>query len=183
MVIVADKEGRKIFPSIITYLDNEGSFFILSWKSNLFRLHPLYYPFFMRRNFIGRNLEDDELKEYAAAHSFKVVPINSSISNHSRVGFEIPTLPHKKIVSPEQVGADVLRHLLKVTADFLGHNQVNKAVIAVPAKFDANQVCSLCCMVLIVDLLFHFVQCPMFNVEKGNWRSILTSRFEGGPRH
>jgi molecular chaperone DnaK (HSP70) len=33
----------------------------------------------------------------------------------------------------------VLKFLLGITADFLGHNQVNKAVIAVPAKFDANQ--------------------------------------------
>jgi molecular chaperone DnaK (HSP70) len=33
----------------------------------------------------------------------------------------------------------VLRFLLSVTADFLGHDQVNKAVIAVPAKFSALQ--------------------------------------------
>jgi molecular chaperone DnaK (HSP70) len=91
------------------------------------------------KRFIGRSLEEKQVQEYASDHSFKVVSINESVSNHSRVGFEIPSLPHTRIISPEQVGSDVLRHLLKVTSDFLGHNQVSKAVIAVPAKFDANQ--------------------------------------------
>lgn len=94
------------------------------------------------KRFIGRSLDDEQVQEYAAAHSYKVVPVDGSVSNHSQVGFEIPgsaTAP-VRVVSPEQVGSDVLRHLLKVTADFLGHSQVNKAVIAVPAKFDANQV-------------------------------------------
>lgn len=94
------------------------------------------------KRFIGRSLEDEQVQEYASAHSYKVVPVDGSVSNHSKVGFEIPgsaTIP-SRVVSPEQVGSDVLKHLLKVTADFLGHSQVNKAVIAVPAKFDANQV-------------------------------------------
>lgn len=45
----------------------------------------------------------------------------------------------RRVVSPEQVGTEVLRFLLKVTADFLGHSQVNKAVVAVPAKFNSEQ--------------------------------------------
>ena len=43
------------------------------------------------------------------------------------------------MITPEQVGTQVLKFLLRVTAEYLGHDQVNKAVIAVPAKFDANQ--------------------------------------------
>ena len=33
----------------------------------------------------------------------------------------------------------MLRHLLDVTAAFLGHSQVTKAIIAVPAKFTPLQ--------------------------------------------
>ena len=43
------------------------------------------------------------------------------------------------MITPEEVGTEVLKYLLDVTAKFLGHKQVNKAVVAVPAKFDANQ--------------------------------------------
>jgi hypothetical protein len=30
------------------------------------------------------------------------------------------------VVTPEEVGATVLKHLLQLTADFLGHNQVRR---------------------------------------------------------
>lgn len=33
----------------------------------------------------------------------------------------------------------MLKFLLEVTAEFLGHDRVNKAVIAVPAKFNSVQ--------------------------------------------
>lgn len=42
-------------------------------------------------------------------------------------------------VAPEAVGTQVLKHLLEITASFLGHRQVRNAVIAVPAKFDSVQ--------------------------------------------
>ncbi len=68
-----------------------------------------------------------------------IVQFNCSIKN--QVGFELPSVHNdsSSIISPEEVGTSVLKHLLKLTADFLGHNQVNKAVIAVPAKFNSNQ--------------------------------------------
>lgn len=37
------------------------------------------------------------------------------------------------------VGSHVLGELLQRAAVYLGHSQVSKAVIAVPAKFDARQ--------------------------------------------
>lgn len=46
---------------------------------------------------------------------------------------------HPSAVSPQDVGSRVVGDLLRRTADYLGHTQVSKAVIAVPAKFDARQ--------------------------------------------
>lgn len=59
------------------------------------------------------------------------------ISNYSAIGFNVTN--RRKIVTPEEVGSYVLKGLLKVTSLFLGHNQVKKAVIAVPAKFNEQQ--------------------------------------------
>jgi hypothetical protein len=99
------------------------------------------------------SLDDELVKLYADEHPFQVVP--SNLSNFSRVssdfvdlaisllfekvGFELETNGKMTVVTPEQIGTEVLKFLLKVTSDFLGHNQVNKAVIAVPAKFNSEQ--------------------------------------------
>lgn len=55
------------------------------------------------------------------------------------MGFQLSASGHGGVVTPEQVGTEVLKHLLALTRDYLGHSQVNKAVIAVPAKFTAIQ--------------------------------------------
>lgn len=46
---------------------------------------------------------------------------------------------HPPAVSPQAVGSYVLGDLLHRAAAYLGHTQVSKAIIAVPAKFDARQ--------------------------------------------
>eukprot|EP01034_Spumella_vulgaris_P032094 gene32094-39640_t len=83
------------------------------------------------------SLKDENVQLYANQHSFNVV--ESTLSNFSQVGFQISATGHNPVITPEQVGTQVLRYLLSVTADFLGHDQVNKAVIAVPAKFSPLQ--------------------------------------------
>ena len=55
------------------------------------------------------------------------------------MAFQINATGHRPIVTPEEVGTQVLKFLLRITGLYLKHNQVNKAVIAVPAKFDSNQ--------------------------------------------
>jgi hypothetical protein len=42
-------------------------------------------------------------------------------------------------LSPQQVGGYVVNFLMELSRDFLGHDNVKSAVLAVPAKFDAHQ--------------------------------------------
>eukprot|EP01038_Epipyxis_sp_PR26KG_P014585 gene14585-19587_t len=136
VIIIEDKQGRRIFPSVVSFMDNGE---ILAAYEALPQLskYPLNTIYNAKR-FIGRSLEDESVKQYANDHSFKVV--ESNLSNFSKVGFQINATGHdSNIITPEQVGTQVLKFLLKITSDYLGHKQVNKAVIAVPAKFDANQ--------------------------------------------
>eukprot|EP01033_Poteriospumella_lacustris_P003115 gene3116-2288_t len=113
VVIVPDKEGRRIFPSIVTYLDNGDILTAYEAMAQLSQ-QPLRTIYNAKR-FIGRSLEDEQVQAYASAHSYKVVPVDGSVSNHSKVGFEIPgsATMAPRVVSPEQVGSDVLKHLLK----------------------------------------------------------------------
>ena len=42
-----------------------------------------------------------------------------------QVGFQLSSTGHEpSVVTPEQVGTQVLKYLLQITADFLGHDQV-----------------------------------------------------------
>lgn len=135
IVIVEDKFGHKIFPSVVSYMDSGhilAAYDALPQLS-LNSMNTIYNA----KRFIGRNLDEVEVQNYANEHSFDVV--RSNLSNFSKVGFQINATEHQPIVTPEQVGTQVLKFLLGITADFLGHKQVNKAVIAVPAKFDSNQ--------------------------------------------
>jgi molecular chaperone DnaK (HSP70) len=81
------------------------------------------------KRFIGRRVGEPETDTYAASHPFSVIPIGPDVSNHSAAGFDV--IPGGRglqvpsaVVPPEAVGADVLRHLLDVTAKFLGHDRV-----------------------------------------------------------
>jgi molecular chaperone DnaK (HSP70) len=134
VIIIPDEAGHLIFPSIVHYKDDGGILVAYEARQKL-SCDPLRTIYNAKR-FIGRGLDDDQVKLYANEHPFTILPINSTVSNFSQVGFELPT---GRLISPEQVGCDVLGHLLKVASRYLRHKQVNKAVIAVPAKFNAEQ--------------------------------------------
>jgi len=97
----------------------------------------------------------DSVKELSHEVEFDV------IQNNTDVAFRVPfhthgnnvndgrqssssTSPttHTQTVSiaPHQVGSYVVNHLMKMTRDFLGHDNVRSAVIAVPAKFNQAQI-------------------------------------------
>jgi molecular chaperone DnaK (HSP70) len=137
--IVTDKAGNKIFPSVIGYMPNGK---VVAAYDAVRRLsNDPENTIFNSKRFIGRSLDEEKVSMYASNHPFKVVKVNSTITPFGEIGFELSSLAsgHPHIISPESVGTKVLEFLKTVTAEYLGHNQVNKAIIAVPAKFNAEQ--------------------------------------------
>ena len=143
VVIVTDKDGRRLFPSVVSYDSTADKTYACYDAMKYLQLDPINTIYNAKR-FIGRSLDDEVVSSYADNHQYRVVK-SVNITEFSEIGFEIQTpyekdpLNKTKAVSPEDVGSEVLKYLLKVTATFLGHNQVNKAVIAVPAKFSLQQ--------------------------------------------
>jgi molecular chaperone DnaK (HSP70) len=133
VLIIEDKEGHRIFPSVVSYQDN-GDITAVAYAALPYLSIRPENTIFNAKRFLGGNLNDSSTQSYASAHPYKVV--ESNLSKHSKVGFE---LSDDKIVTPENVGTEVLKYLLSITATFMGHKQVNKAVIAVPAKFTSEQ--------------------------------------------
>jgi len=137
IIIIEDKQGHRIFPSIVSYRENGD--IAVGYDAYSYLSKDPQNTIYNAKRFIGRSLEEEQVRNYANDHPFNVVE-STTTSNYSKVGFEIK-LPNKEavVVSPEQIGTEVLKFLLKITGEYLGHNQVNKAVIAVPAKFDSQQ--------------------------------------------
>ena len=51
--------------------------------------------------------------------------LSHSILYHSQVAFQLSSSGHvPALVTPEQVGTQVLKYLLDITAEYLGHDQV-----------------------------------------------------------
>ena len=80
------------------------------------------------------SFEDDVTQVQSSQHPFTIVP--NLTESTSGVWFG---LAGEMAVSPEAVGAHILRHLLDIAAYNLGHRQVSKVVMAVPAKFNDAQ--------------------------------------------
>ena len=143
VVIVTDKEGRRLFPSVVSYDATADRVYACYDAMKYLQLSPANTIYNAKR-FIGRSLEEPVVSSYAASHPYKVVSA-ANITEFSEIGFEVQTPYQKeqrnktKVVSAEEVGSEVIRYLLRVTATFMGHGQVNKAVIAVPAKFSQQQ--------------------------------------------
>jgi molecular chaperone DnaK (HSP70) len=95
----------------------------------LIRSSPLAVIYNAKR-FIGKPAGDATVAPQAAKQAFPVVPAPPGVA------FE---LPNGTRVSPERVGADVVKHLLSLAALHLGHDRIAAAVIAVPAKFSREQ--------------------------------------------
>eukprot|EP01035_Chromulina_nebulosa_P018301 gene18301-23985_t len=132
--IINDSKGHLIFPSVVHYQSNGE--ILAGYDALPFLTSDPLNTIYNAKRFIGKNWNDSSVIEYGSKHAYTVDKLSYGQSNFSEVGF---ALSSGLIVSPEQVGSQVLKYLLKLTADYLGHNQVNKAVIAVPAKFDSIQ--------------------------------------------
>ena len=135
--IITDKAGHMIFPSVVSYLP--AGKVVTAYDAVSRMSDDPQNTIFNSKRFIGRTLAEDKVDVYATSHPFKVVKVNSSITPFGEIGFELSATGHPHLISPESVGTKVLEYLLDVTAEYLGHKQVKKAVIAVPAKFNALQ--------------------------------------------
>jgi molecular chaperone DnaK (HSP70) len=137
--IVKDKAGHNIFPSIVSFLPNGKV--VSAWEArDRLGAHP-QDTIFNAKRFLASSLDDEKMQAYANVHPFEAVRVSEDVSAFGKVGFRLSKAAtgHAPVVAPEVVGSHVLRHLLKVTADYLGYGGVNKAVIAVPAKFTPEQ--------------------------------------------
>lgn len=133
--------GRLLVPSVVHFMGN-GTVLVGDDAVERRGQYPKQTIFNAKR-FVGRSLS--EVAGDSASHPYDVRPhpVNATPGNMSEAaGFLIPHedgVSDSKWVSPVEVGAEVVKHLKRSIASYIGY-EISRAVICVPAKFTAKEI-------------------------------------------
>ncbi len=123
-VVIASSEGARTTPSIVSYKGEERLVGIPAKRQSVTNPERTVYS---AKRFIGR--------KYAEVQGeIKTVPYKVTQNSNGDAVFEIDG----KIVTPEEVGAQVLVKMKETAEAYLGE-KVTEAVITVPAYFNDSQ--------------------------------------------
>lgn len=128
--ILANENGSKVIPSVVAF-NNHG---ILVGKRALVQaeLNPRSTIYDAKR-FIGKTFTKGDLQKMSSLYQFKI-----TTDEKNNPFFVIESHGNQTLVSPEEIGASILREL-KRTAEKNISRSVNKAVMSVPAEFNMAQ--------------------------------------------
>jgi len=105
--------------------------------------HP-HQTLYNAKRVLGRPYDDSAIEDLRKEVEFRIEAEerrseNSESDNNETLLESIFRVDHGVALSPQQVGGHVVHFLIGLARDFLGHDNVKSAVLAVPAKFDAHQ--------------------------------------------
>ncbi|KAG6615649.1 hsp70-like protein [Phytophthora cinnamomi] len=137
---IADDQGHVLVPSTVAFLPNGGV--IVGREARAHRTTDPQHTIFNAKRFIGRSYEDVVESEVdsngATPYEFAVKPVVDNA--HDGVCFALDVSgQQQECVTPVQIGSAVVSHLRSMAHRFVGHDQITKAVIAVPVDFNARQ--------------------------------------------
>ena len=124
-VVIANSEGRRTTPSIVAFVDG-GERKVGDPAKRQAITNPTRTIFSIKR-FMGENF--DQVQNEIARVPYKVV---RSENNMPRIDI------HGRLYSPQEISAMILQKMKKTAEDYLGQ-EVNEAVITVPAYFNDSQ--------------------------------------------
>lgn len=132
--------GRLLVPSVVAYLENGTT--VVGEAAVARRAKFPSQTIFNSKRFIGRPMA--EVADDASKHPYRVAPNASRGPDESvdeaSAGFSIPG--NRSVsefwVSPIDVGALVVRHMMASVGVYLGY-PIHRAVICVPAKFSSRE--------------------------------------------
>ena len=124
-VVIANSEGRRTTPSIVAFVDG-GERKVGDPAKRQAITNPTRTTFSIKR-FMGENF--DQVQNEIARVPYKVV---RSENNMPRIDID------GRLYSPQEISAMILQKMKKTAEDYLGQ-EVNEAVITVPAYFNDSQ--------------------------------------------
>jgi molecular chaperone DnaK (HSP70) len=138
--VITDDDGSPLVPSMVSFLQGGG--IAVGRAAQALVDDPSAVTVYEAKRIIGRVFADEaELAKEGAGRPFSIVPApQSAAGDTSAAWFDLSAVVgHEPAVSPQAVGSHIITELQRMAAQYLGHTQVRSAVIAVPAKFTAQQ--------------------------------------------
>ncbi|KAK1930136.1 Luminal-binding protein 5 [Phytophthora citrophthora] len=143
---ITDNEGHVLVPSTVAFLPNGvlmamSSGVLVGREARAHRTTDPQHTIFNAKRFIGQSYDDvmkSETNEKGVTpYEFAVQQLHSD--EHDGVCFGLNVQGHSDCVAPVQIGTSVVKHLRSMAHQFVGHDQITKAVIAVPVDFNQRQ--------------------------------------------
>lgn len=122
--VIASAEGGRTTPSVVAYKGDERIVGIPAKRQAVTNPENTVVS---SKRFIGRKFDE-------VASEIKTVPFKVTKNPNGDAVFEI----HGKLMTPEEIGAQVLAKMKQTAEDYLGE-PVTEAVITVPAYFNDSQ--------------------------------------------
>ncbi|KAL4130198.1 hypothetical protein PRIC2_006204 [Phytophthora ramorum] len=136
---IADDEGYILVPSTVAFLPHGEM--LVGREARAHRTTDPQHTIFNAKRFIGRKYDEVVRSEADSngitPYEFVVKPAQGNV--HGGVCFSLDLPEQPDCVTPVQIGSAVVSHLRSMAHRFVGHDQITKAVIAVPVEFDAQQ--------------------------------------------
>jgi molecular chaperone DnaK len=123
-VVIANAEGARTTPSVVSYKEGERLVGIPAKRQAITNPEKTIYS---AKRFIGRKFSEVQSE-------IKTVPYKVTKNSNGDAVFEVDG----KLVTPEEVGAQVLMKMKETAEAYLGE-PVTEAVITVPAYFNDSQ--------------------------------------------
>ena len=128
--ILANKNGSKVIPSVVAFTDN--GVLVGSRALAQAELKPRSTIYDAKR-FIGKKFSKDDLRKLSSLYQFK---ITSDEKDNPK--FVIESHGNQTLVSPEEIGAAILRELKRTVEKNISRS-VNQAFMSVPAEVNMAQ--------------------------------------------
>lgn len=127
MIVIPDAYGNTVHPSIVHFLEDGRT--IIGNDARLYRSSDPEHTVFSAKRLLGRPYESPDIKMLIGAFPYRIV---SSDDGTPRIQI------YQQLHPAEGVSARVLYYLKGLAETYLGQ-EINKAVITVPANFDEGQ--------------------------------------------
>ncbi|CAI5707509.1 unnamed protein product [Peronospora farinosa] len=136
---IADSDGHVLIPSTVAFLPHGE--IVVGRKARAHLIKDPQHTIFNAKRFIGRRYEEVLSLE---GNSDGVMPYEFSIKslqddNNDGVCFMLDVHGQPDCVTPVKIGGAIVQHLCNMARRFIGHDQITKAVIAVPVDFNERQ--------------------------------------------
>ncbi|SCV05914.1 LANO_0H17964g1_1 [Lachancea nothofagi CBS 11611] len=130
VTIIENDEGKRTTPSVVGFNTRDGSYIVGEAAKRQALINP-ENTFYATKRLIGHPFEDKNIQMDLKHLPFKVVenPTNKQAYLSTSTG---------EIKSPSEIGSAILTYLKKAAENYL-NEEINKAVITVPAYFNDSQ--------------------------------------------